>query len=54
MLHEQLAGTGVHATSVAITASIGGEPRFEPATIAKAYLELGNQPETEWKHELVY
>jgi hypothetical protein len=40
MLHEQLAGTGVHATSVAITASIGSEPRFEP--------------ETEWKHEPVY
>jgi len=54
VLHETLVGTGVHATSVTITAAIGSEPRFEPGTIAKAYLELDNQPETEWQHELVY
>jgi NAD(P)-dependent dehydrogenase (short-subunit alcohol dehydrogenase family) len=54
MLHDQLAGTGVHATSVTITAAIGSAPRYEPAEIAKAYLELDNQPETEWQHELVY
>ena len=54
VLHDQLAGTGVHATSITITASIGSAPRFEPAEIAKAYLELGNQAETEWQHELVY
>ncbi len=54
MLHDQLAGTGVHATSVTITATIGSAPRFEPAEIAKAYLELDNQPEAEWQHELVY
>jgi short-subunit dehydrogenase len=54
MLHDQLAGTGVHATSVTITAGIGSEARFEPAEIAKAYLELDNQPEAEWQHELVY
>jgi NAD(P)-dependent dehydrogenase (short-subunit alcohol dehydrogenase family) len=54
MLHDQLAGTGVHATSVTITATIGSAPRFEPAEIAKAYLELDNQAETEWQHELVY
>ena len=35
MLHDQLAGTGVHATSITITAMIGGAPRFEPAEIAK-------------------
>ena len=54
VLHETLTGTAVHATSVTITASIGSEPRFEPATIAKAYLELANQPQSEWQHELVY
>jgi NAD(P)-dependent dehydrogenase (short-subunit alcohol dehydrogenase family) len=55
VLHDQLAGTGVHATSVTITKEIGGgEPRFEPTTIAQAYLELHNQPEAEWQHELVY
>jgi hypothetical protein len=54
VLHDQLAGTGVHATSITITATIGSAPRFEPAEIAKAYLELDNQAETEWQHELVY
>jgi NAD(P)-dependent dehydrogenase (short-subunit alcohol dehydrogenase family) len=54
VLHDQLAGTGVHATSITITAEIGsGDPRFDPATLAQAYLELHNQPETEWRHELV-
>jgi short-subunit dehydrogenase len=54
VLHDQLAGTGVHATSVTITATIGSAPRFEPAEIAKAYLELDNQADAEWQHELVY
>jgi short-subunit dehydrogenase len=54
MLHDQLAGTGVHATSVTITATIGSASHFEPAEIAKAYLELDNQPEAQWQHELVY
>ncbi|MFJ9586187.1 SDR family NAD(P)-dependent oxidoreductase [Streptomyces acidicola] len=54
LLHDQLAGTPVHATSVTITKTIGSEPRFEPAVLAQAYLELHNQPETEWQHELVY
>ncbi len=54
VLHETLTGTGVHATSVTITASIGSEPRFEPAAIATAYLDLASQPESEWEHELVY
>ena len=54
VLHGQLAGTDVHATSITITATIGGAPHFEPAEIAEAYLELDNQAETEWQHELVY
>ena len=54
VLHDQLAGTGVHATSITITAGIGSSPRFEPAEIAKAYLKLDQQPEGEWQHELVY
>jgi len=53
VLHEALVGTGVHATSVTITASIGSEARFEPAELAKAYLELHNQPESEWQPELM-
>jgi NAD(P)-dependent dehydrogenase (short-subunit alcohol dehydrogenase family) len=55
LLHGQQAGTGVHATSVTITAEIGsGDPRFDPAVIAAAYLELHRQPAAEWRHELVY
>ena len=54
LLHDQLAGTPVHATSVTITATIGSEPRFEPAVLAQAYLGLHQQPESEWQHELVY
>ena len=55
VLHDQLAGTGVHATSITITKEIGsGDPRFDPAVLAQAYLELHNQPKTEWQHELVY
>ena len=54
LLHDELAGTGVHATSVTITAGISGEGRFDPAVIAKSYLELHQQPEAEWQYELVY
>jgi NAD(P)-dependent dehydrogenase (short-subunit alcohol dehydrogenase family) len=55
LLHDELAGTGVHAASVTITAGIGtGDPRFDPAAIAGAYLGLHRQPEAEWQHELVY
>ncbi|MFF7191606.1 SDR family oxidoreductase [Streptomyces sp. NPDC008222] len=54
VLHDQLAGTGVHATSVTITRDIGGgDARFDPAVLAQAYLELHNQPEAEWQHELM-
>jgi NAD(P)-dependent dehydrogenase (short-subunit alcohol dehydrogenase family) len=53
-LHDQLAGTGVHAISITITSAVGGgEARFEPVALAQAYLELDNQPETEWQPELV-
>jgi len=54
MLHDEVAGTGVHATSVTITAAIGGDGRFNPAEIAQAYLALHQQPASEWQHELVY
>jgi NAD(P)-dependent dehydrogenase (short-subunit alcohol dehydrogenase family) len=53
VLHDQLAGTGVHATIVTITQGIGSGPRFESAALARAYLELHNQSETEWQPELV-
>jgi NAD(P)-dependent dehydrogenase (short-subunit alcohol dehydrogenase family) len=53
VLHDQLTGTGVHATTVTITAGIGSGPRLDAAGLAQAYLELHNQPETEWQPELV-
>lgn len=54
VLHDHLAGTGVHATTVTITRDIGGgEARFDPAVLARAYLELHHQPEAEWQHELM-
>jgi NAD(P)-dependent dehydrogenase (short-subunit alcohol dehydrogenase family) len=53
VLHDQLTGTGVHATIVTITKGIGSEPRFEAPALARAYLELHHQPETEWQPELV-
>jgi len=53
VLHDQLAGTGVHATVVTITKGIGSEPRFEAAALARAYLQLHHQPQAEWQPELV-
>lgn len=53
VLHDQLAGTSVHATIVTITKGIGSEARFDPAVLARAYLELHNQPESLWQPELV-
>ena len=53
-LHDQLAGTGVHATSITITGNIGGgEERFDPAVLAQAYLDLHHQPHADWQHELL-
>jgi len=53
VLHDQMAGTRVHATTVTITKGIGSEPRFDAAALAQVYLELHNQPQTEWQPELV-
>ncbi len=53
VLFDELAGTGVHATSVAITKGIGSEARFDPAALTRAYLGLHHQPEAEWQPELV-
>ena len=53
VLHDQLAGTHVHTTTVTITKGIGSEARFDAAALARAYLELHHQPETEWQPELV-
>lgn len=55
VLHNQLAGTGVHATSVTVTATLeSGAGRFDPAVLARTYVDLHQQPEGEWQHELVY
>lgn len=54
VLHDQLAGTGVHATTVTITRDIGGgEARFDPAVLAQAYLDLHQQPAGAWQPELM-
>jgi NAD(P)-dependent dehydrogenase (short-subunit alcohol dehydrogenase family) len=52
-LHDQLTGTGVHATTVTITKGGGSEPLFDSAALARVYLDLHNQPQTEWRPELV-
>jgi NAD(P)-dependent dehydrogenase (short-subunit alcohol dehydrogenase family) len=53
-LHDELAGTGIHVTSVAIYGQIDGpEPRFDSNRLAKDYVELHHQPESEWEHELL-
>jgi NADP-dependent 3-hydroxy acid dehydrogenase YdfG len=53
VLHDQLAGTGVHAATVTITKGIGSEARFNAAALARAYLDLHNQPGPEWQPEIV-
>jgi NAD(P)-dependent dehydrogenase (short-subunit alcohol dehydrogenase family) len=35
VLHDQLAGTGVHVTIVTITKGIGSEPRFHPGSLGQ-------------------
>ena len=54
MLHDQLAGTGVHATSITITAGIGSAPALRTGRDRQGVPRLDQQPETEWQHELVY
>lgn len=53
-LHTQQRDTDVHVTSVTIDGHIGGgEARFAPDVIARAYLALHLQPRTEWTDELL-
>jgi NAD(P)-dependent dehydrogenase (short-subunit alcohol dehydrogenase family) len=53
VLHDQLAGTGVHAATVTITRGIGSEARFSAAALAQVYLDLHNQPGPGWQPEIV-
>jgi NAD(P)-dependent dehydrogenase (short-subunit alcohol dehydrogenase family) len=53
VLHDQLAGTAVHTTIVTITQGIGSDPRFDPAPLARTYLQLHHQPPAEWQPELI-
>lgn len=53
VLHDQLAGTGVHAAIATITKGIGSGPRYGAAALAQAYVGLHNQPPSEWRPELV-
>jgi hypothetical protein len=38
---------------LSLTKALGSEPRYEPAVIARSYLELHHQPESEWQSELM-
>jgi NADP-dependent 3-hydroxy acid dehydrogenase YdfG len=51
-LFEDQRPSGVHAATVTI-AGIIGEPRFEPDSIARRYLELHHQPQDEWIAEIL-
>ncbi len=54
-LHKQQQGSDVHVTTVTVGGAIGGEdPRFSPAKLAAAYLNLHQQPQDEWQAELLY
>ncbi|MFE2421486.1 SDR family NAD(P)-dependent oxidoreductase [Streptomyces hokutonensis] len=54
-LHKQQQGSGVHVTTVTVGGYIGGDdPRFAPATLAAAYLDLHRQPQDQWEAELLY
>ncbi|MFB7497444.1 SDR family NAD(P)-dependent oxidoreductase [Streptomyces sp. NPDC056161] len=54
-LHAQQQGSGVHVTTVTVAGYIGGEdPRFAPASLAAAYLDLHHQPQDQWQAELLY
>ncbi|MFF3904362.1 SDR family NAD(P)-dependent oxidoreductase [[Kitasatospora] papulosa] len=52
-LAAELEGTDVRATVVTINGGIGGgQERFEPAVLAKAYLDLHHEPAAAWTAEL--
>jgi short-subunit dehydrogenase len=54
-LHEEQRDAGVHVTTVTIRGFIRpGDERFDPAVIAKVYLELHQRPRDQWQAEYVY
>jgi len=54
-LHQQQQGSDVHVSTVTVAGAIGGDnPRFAPATLAAAYLNLHQQPQDQWQAELLY
>jgi NADP-dependent 3-hydroxy acid dehydrogenase YdfG len=53
-LHVQMQGTEVRATSIRIGGHIGGgEDRFAPDTIARAYVALHHEAQDAWVDELI-
>jgi NAD(P)-dependent dehydrogenase (short-subunit alcohol dehydrogenase family) len=52
-LFEDQRPRGVHAATVTIGGDIGG-PGFEPAAIARRYLELLHQPPGKWTAEILH
>ncbi|MFG2847191.1 SDR family oxidoreductase [Kitasatospora sp. NPDC048296] len=54
-LHEEQRDAGVHVTTVTVGGFIRpGDERFDPATIAKVYVELHQRPRDQWQPEYVY
>ncbi|MBX9719565.1 MAG: SDR family NAD(P)-dependent oxidoreductase [Microbacteriaceae bacterium] len=53
-LHDDLRGTGVHATTITIEGGIGSRPHFAAERIAQTYLDLHRQDPSEWTAELEY
>lgn len=53
-LHDDLRGTGVHATTVTIEGGIGSRPHFDPDLIAQTYLDLHRQDPAQWEAEFEY
>ena len=53
-LHAHLKGRPIHAATVTIAGNIdGGDERFAADVLANAYLDLHQQPESDWEAELV-
>jgi short-subunit dehydrogenase len=54
-LHEDQRDAGVHVTTVTIGGFINaGDDRFDPAAIARVYVELHQRPQDQWQAEHLY
>jgi hypothetical protein len=52
---DEFGAPDVHVTTVTVAGAIGGDnPRFAPAMLAAAYVNLHRQPKEQWQAELLY